>query len=281
MKEHLVSEGRTTIDVVGSMEGETRPEILAAHIRKMLEFGIDWYRDSTSANDSFKLLRNAISNAGVIVMMSGIVGNNTHRKLSISEFRAFSIVDSYAPLIFINATDSYNGRLFSLLHEFAHICIGQNDLYNDRISDSGFVKQTETVCNAAAAEVLVPQAEFLQQWDTTTQDLGIEDAIEALAKQFRCGTTVVARRALDNKRIDRDLYLKIANAAIKQYNKTKNRSGGDYYNNISSRIDQRFLGMLAGSVSEGKTLYSDAFRLTNTNRTTFATLIEKAGGVGT
>lgn len=35
--------------------------------------------------------------------MSGIVGNNTHRPLSIDEFRAFSITDDYAPLIFIKS----------------------------------------------------------------------------------------------------------------------------------------------------------------------------------
>ena len=36
--------------------------------------------------------------------------------------------------------------------------------------------------------------------------------------------------------------------------------------------------MLVSSVSEGRTLYSDAFRLTNTNRSTFSNLVEKAGG---
>ena len=45
-------------------------------------------------------------------MMSGIVGNNTHRPLNIDEFRAFSVIDEYAPLIFINSNDSINGKLF-------------------------------------------------------------------------------------------------------------------------------------------------------------------------
>ena len=67
-------------------------------------------------------------------MMSGIVGNNTHRPLDVEEFRALSVIDAYAPLIFINSNDSINGRLFSLLHEFSHICIGENSLFNDRYS---------------------------------------------------------------------------------------------------------------------------------------------------
>ena len=86
-------------------------------------------------------------------MMSGIVGNNTHRPLSIDEFRAFSVIDEYAPLIFINSNDSTNGKLFSLLHEFSHICIGENSLFNDRYSTGKKVRKVETLCNAVAAEV--------------------------------------------------------------------------------------------------------------------------------
>ena len=60
--------------------------------------------------------------------------------------------------------------------------------------------------------------------------------------------------------------------------KERGESGGDYYRTVASRIDRRFFRLLVGSVHEGKTLYSDAFRLTNTNRSTFANLIESVGG---
>ena len=39
----------------------------------------------------------------------------------LSEFRAFTLVDPYVPLIFINSCDTDNGKLFSLVHETAHI----------------------------------------------------------------------------------------------------------------------------------------------------------------
>ena len=56
-------------------------------------------------------------------------------------------------------------------------------------------------------------------------------------------------------------------------------SGGDYYITNASRIDNRFLIALDSSTKEGKTQYTDAYRLTNTNRKTFSTLIDEVRGV--
>jgi len=63
--------------------------------------------------------------------MNGVVRQNTHKKLNIKEFRAFTLIDDYAPLIFINSNDSQNGKLFSLLHEAVHIWLGISNFYND------------------------------------------------------------------------------------------------------------------------------------------------------
>ena len=286
MHNHLVSEGASTLSFVGKMRNETDVLKFAAYIRELLGIGVEWYKNIRTAEDAFNSIRTAISSAGIIVMMSGIVGNNTHRPLDIHEFRAFSVVDEYAPLIFINANDSTNGKLFSLLHELAHICIGENSLYNDRYSTGVKVKKAETVCNAVAAEVLVPHNVFIRTWEAEAKTHENTDTIAGLARFFKCGITVIARKAYDNGLIDYNLYREIAEKAVHLYEESRRRkkeqgeSGGDYYRTAASRIDKRFFGMLLGSVREGKTLYTDAFRLTNTNRSTFGTLAENAGGGG-
>ena len=284
MHNHLISEGVSPVNYVGILKEETSYKVFSQKIRDLLGLSVEWYAKSRTAEDSFNIIRAAISNIGTLVMMSGIVGNNTHRPLSIDEFRAFSVIDEYAPLIFINSNDSTNGKLFSLLHEFSHICIGENSLFNDRYSTGKKVRKVETLCNAVAAEVLVPQKFFVREWSAAIQENEQEQAIHVLAHNFKCGATVIARKAYDNGFIEYDLYQKIAKLAVQLYNEKRRRlkergeSGGDYYRTVASRIDRRFFRLLVGSVHEGKTLYSDAFRLTNTNRSTFANLIESVGG---
>lgn len=284
VREYQIANGNLPCEFVGLFKNETECTALAENIRSLLNIKIDWYNQTKTVEESFNFLRAAISNLGVVVMMNGVVGNNTHRPLDIEEFRAFAVVDEYAPLIFINANDSINGRLFSLVHEFVHICKGVNSLYNDVVYVEHTVQPIEVLCNAVAAEILVPHNVFISEWNNTVinQDNLIYD-IEQIAKKFKCGTMVIARRAYDNGFIDYSTYQQICKAAINSYNRNRKKKkeeggGGDYYKTLASRLDRRFLDMVVGSVRSGTMQYTDAFRLTNTSRATFDILIQKISG---
>lgn len=284
MHNYLLSTESEKLIFVGALKNQTNSIEIAKYIRHLLGMQVDWFKSAKTADESFTFLRNAMSNAGVIVMMSGIVENNTHRPLQIDEFRAFALVNEYAPLIFINSNDSINGKVFSLIHEFVHICIGENSLFNDRYSTGQKVDKTEIICNAVAAEILVPIELFTKEWFSESEDADTTVRISSLAKAFKCGDTVIARRALDRQLITHEQYETISKEGVKRYKeylqrkKERKEGGGDFYRTVASRIDQRFLRMLLSSVQEGTTMYTDAFRLTNTNRSTFTTLAEKVGG---
>lgn len=273
MRDTILSDEDAPLIFVGSLKNESSAEAFANKVRDILELDKEWYTRVKSVEESFKYLREKISSAGVIVMMNGVVRNNTHRVLSIDEFRAFTLVDAYAPLIFINSRDSANGKVFSLLHEFAHICIGEPSLFNAQENSSNLVSNKETLCNAVAAELLVPQEVFCELWESRISDEW-ERIVEYLAKTFKCSTTVIARRAYDNDFIDLEQYRRVAEKA-KYFSKKKNGSGGNFYNTAGSRIDHHFLEALADSVKAGKTVPTEAFQLTNTNYATFTNLVDR------
>ncbi len=283
MRNYLIENGYGQLEFVGLGNGLDNPMIIANSIRKILGLDIEWYKESKSIDESYKRLRSTSEKSGILVMMNGIVGSNTHRPLNIREFRAFTLIDNYAPLIFINTNDTDGGKVFSLLHEVAHIWLGVNDFYNDQYGIASKVNTTEKICNAVAAEILVPHDIFIELWNQSNVEH--INKIEEIAKIFKCSRSVVARRALDMKFITNVQYSIIIEECITQYEiwiegkKTKKSSGGNYYSTMASRIDPRFMNALASSAREGRTQYTEVYRLTNTNRTTFDKLINRGGGV--
>ena len=275
-RDYLISEGSEINPIVGKLKDETDIAVIAGYIRKVLGLSINWFE---TTENSFNHLRDRMSEAGVIVMKNGVVRNNTHRPLNNDEFRAFTLIDTFAPLIFINATDSTSGRLFSLLHEFVHICLGVDNLFNDRYSTFNGVNKRETLCNAVAAEILVPASLFGSTWNTrSARATSMDEIVGKVAHYFKCGRIIVARKALDSERIGQTTYDEIVWDAIQDFHEqkqAKENSGGDFYRTKASRIDNRFLSFVVDSVSRGKTLYSEAFRLTDTNRHTFSELVER------
>lgn len=281
MTEYVVENGQEELDYVGSAKNETDIIRIADNLRKTIGIEKEWYINSVSAADSFRYLKSGLDEVGIIVMMSGIVGNNTRRKLNVEEFRAFTLVNKFAPLIFINTCDSDAGKLFSLLHELTHVWIGVNSFYNDSVSNGDTDNVSEVICNAVAAEILVPNDIFISKWKNINDSyIG---KIEELSKMFKCSRYVIARKALDNKKITKKVYVEIIAKLTEQYKKWKvqqdanKNPGGDFYRTLGSKLDHRFVYALASSAREGRTQYTEVYRLTNTNRKTFEKLLADMG----
>ncbi|WCK55308.1 ImmA/IrrE family metallo-endopeptidase [Aneurinibacillus sp. Ricciae_BoGa-3] len=92
-----------------------------------------------------------IEDIRIMVIVNGVVGNNTRRKLDVNEFRGFVLVDNIVPFIFVNGSDGKAAQMFTLAHELAHIWYGYSaafDLQKLQPAENNI----ERVCNLAAAE---------------------------------------------------------------------------------------------------------------------------------
>ena len=165
--------------------------------------GDGWAAKVPTWQTAVSKLRQLIEGLGVMAVINGVVGNNTHRKLSVEEFRGFALTDPYAPLIFVNGADAKSAQMFTLVHELAHIWLGNGGL-------SGFKNMqpegtdVEVWCNRAASEFLVPGKEFSKDWEQIRQE---QKPIEKVARAFRVSPIVAARRALDLGYIDPSTFL--------------------------------------------------------------------------
>lgn len=280
MREYVISTGLDILDFVGSCKETVSIPLVVKSIRQILNLQSNWFEEVSNSRQAYKYIREHLEYAGVLVLSSGIVANNTRRKLDINEFRAFTLVDKYAPLIFINNCDSDNGKTFSLLHETAHIWMGIDSMYNDLTSSAKVLNKIEARCNAVAAELIVPAKCFRDYWKSI--DGNLINKIQKIAGIFHCSNFVILRRANTEKFISDEVYKKEYHHLLEEYRHEiftkKNSGGGNYYNSLSNRFSHRLIHALEESAQVGRTQYTEVYRLTNTNRSTFQNLLQSIGG---
>jgi Zn-dependent peptidase ImmA (M78 family) len=267
------------IEVVGSATLETPVAEAATAIRQALRYDIG--ARGTTWTDAFRTLVDRAEDLGLLVMVSGVVGNNTHRKLDPDEFGGFALVDAVAPVVFVNGADTKAAQIFTLAHELAHIWLGQTAL-SDRerfVPDAG--EGAEQWCNAVAAEVLVPLAAIEPDYQHDPDNLTAE--LERLARRFKVSTLVVLRRLLDAGKFSEEFYWGAYNEEVERLlgfiAEQQGSGGGDFYNTQPLRVSRRFARAVIASTLEGTTLYRDAFQMLGfKKRSTFDELAERLHG---
>lgn len=226
---------------------------VAADMRAVL--GIDIETGQRNWEVYFRQLVDAAEAAGILVMRSGIVGNNTHRPLDVAEFRGFAISNPLAPLIFINSADAPAARLFTLMHELAHLWVGSSGISN---ASPGNTRREEVFCNAVAGEFLAPHDIFTALWAASTASL--PERVAELALRFHVSRLVIMRRALDLNLVNYAIYLQHYQAELAAF-RDKTGGGGSFYRNASVKNSKRFAHAVLAEALSGRLLLRDAGRL--------------------
>jgi Zn-dependent peptidase ImmA (M78 family) len=256
-REHAQLQGQEPLASVGSATLASDVLATAATIRHQLRFDVEERRGIPTWAEALRRFIEQADALGVLVMVNGVVANNTHRRLDPSEFRGFALADPLAPLVFINGADTKAAQMFTLAHELAHIWLGESAL-SDVEPVTAPTQQVEAWCNQVAAELLVPLALIRQEY---LREEDLRGALDRLARLFKVSTLVVLRRIHDAGGITRDQLRAAYNEEIERLRKVPKGSGGDFYLTQGARVGKRFARALVTSTFEGQTLYRDAFHL--------------------
>lgn len=275
-RDHQLLNGESPLPFVGMARTSDAVDSVARQMRALL----DWTAETRAAcrtwDAALTWLRERAEAAGVLVMVSGIVGSDTHRKLDPQEFRGFALVDRHAAVVFVNGADSKAAQVFTLAHELAHLWLGETAL-SDLEPQSVRSNDIERWCNQVAAEFLVPMAEFRQHFDPAAD---LRAQLQPLAERFRVSTQVILGRVRESGTLTWDQYLdelQIERERIAAIVRARG-SGGSYYNTKAVYVSKRFARAMIGSALEGQTPYPRAFRLLGLKRAaTFDRLAEKLG----
>ena len=256
-KEYLLAEEVKPLEYIGRFRLTSNAEDVARDIRVVLEINSESRKECANWEGFLRSMIQRAEAQGILILRSGIVGNNARRKLSVEEFRGFAITDPIAPLIFINGNDSKAAQVFTLAHELAHLWIGESGISNFDLHRQIPIrnKKIEVYCNQVAADVLAPRKEFIHNW---SEELSIEENVNRLVRLFRVSSLVVLRRAFDFNLINYDEYSGSCRAENENTRPAQKSSSGDFYNTLYSRNSNSLVEAVVSSTINGRLLLRDA-----------------------
>ena len=276
-REEARTAGEQPLEFVGRLTTAADVISSATLMRNTLGFDVEQRRQSPTWTEALRQFIEQADASGILVMVSGVVGNNTHRGLDPEEFRGFALTDPLAPLVFINGADTKAAQMFTLAHEIAHLWLGQSGVSNAQ----AFVVPDHSIerwCDQVAAEMLVP-AELVRDEFNHANELSEEAS--RLARRFKVSTLVVLRRIHDVGGLGWDQFQSAYGDEVRRLHGLRaGRGGGNAITNVGARVSKRLARALVVSVLEGRTSYTESFRLLGVTKLSTFMDVAKNLGVG-
>jgi len=275
-REYRVAEGAEPLPFVGRYSVDGGADQIADNMRRTLAVNDDLRHMARNWEEFLTLLARNAEGAGVLILRSGVVGNNTRRPLDVREFRGFALSDSVAPIVFINAQDSKAAQIFTLTHELAHIWIGQSGVSNPdyRMRARQQASPIDRFCDQVAAEVLVPIGDFTDRWSGQED---IDSNLWRLARRYRVSELVILRRAFEIGIVDEWEYEQHFNPlAVRK----GGGEGGSHYRNVLVRNSRTFTLSLLAAATGGRVSYRDSATLLNVNMASVPALYDNLIAIG-
>jgi Zn-dependent peptidase ImmA (M78 family) len=186
----------------------------------------------------------AIEASGVLVLAT------RGGKVAVDEMRAMSLYFDVLPVIVLNGSDYPRPRLFSLLHEFAHLVLHTDGLCDVVADDKPRTvnRSLEARCNAIAAAVLMPDAEVRARPEVVARtDIPASwdyDTLRPVAAQFGVSAEAFLRRLSALGLVPIDLYRQRRAEFIAAHDDEADRartSGGDWYRNTVRDLGKAYV----------------------------------------
>lgn len=223
-----------------------------------------------------RLIRNSAEEAGIYVLAQGDMGSH-HSDIPATEFRGFALTDPIAPFIVLNDNDAKAAQTFTLIHELAHLWIGETGVSNYDPFNSGEGSDVEQFCNNVSAEFLLPQESVTRSW-LAYQDFDLADAVQIIAKNYGVSRAAAAHRLWKMNAIEDGQWWGLYKGykrewdAIKAAQKLSDNTPPLYYPTKKSQLGGKLIRTVLSAVEAGVMTYTRASRILDADPNSFSKL---------
>ena len=247
------------------------PELIAGEYRELFDLSFEKQRKLKDAYKLFGYLRDVLEDSNVLVFQFS---------MPIEDARGFALADDLPSIIVINSKDSIEARLFTLMHEFGHILLGETviDIPDESLANRDKI---EKWCNAFSASFLLPDESVIELFKEHFGRLAETDTLNSLSRKYKVSKAVLLVKMLELDYISRQEFDSVLARYMPKEVKEKTGEKKKMVNvtpdqRCLSEVGNKFVSLVANNFDKDFITYSDALSYLSIKSKNFDRVLAKA-----
>jgi len=274
-RELLENIGYEIVPKIDKAKLTDKPEKIAKKYREMLELTEDTQRGFKSAYAMFNYLRDWLEDLNIFVFQFS---------MPVEDARGFTLADEHPVVIVVNSKDVIEARIFTLMHEFAHVLLGESGIDTPDILAPA-PSSIEKWCNEFAASFLLPKELAIRVFDKYRSSLTNIETLNRLSRKLKVSKQMLLYNMLKFNFITKkdyeqilNLYKPQKNSEQKEEEKSEQKEGGPPADKrVISELGDKFISVVAHNLYQEYITYADALAYLSVKTKTFEKLLAQVG----
>lgn len=248
------------------------PETIALNFREKFNLTEEKQRKFKTPYELFNYLRDLLEDQNIYLFQFS---------MPVEDARGFVFVDESPTVIVVNTKDNIEARLFSLMHEFAHILLGESVI---DLPDAThiFKDDVEKWCNEFSSAFLLPKDLAKATFESYKTNLTQKETLKMLSNRYKVSKAMLLLNMLKLNYIGRKDYDTILARFEKESKpvkeKDKESTGGGIPSEVKclSEIGNKFVSLVANNYDRDFITYTDALNYLSIKSKSFDKVLSKA-----
>ena len=247
-------------------------EEIASKYRTKFNLTEEKQRKFKTAYELFNYLRDILEEQNIFLFQFS---------MPVEDARGFVFVDESPNIIVVNTKDSIEARLFSLMHEFAHILLGESVI---DLPDATYASKdnVEKWCNEFSSAFLLPKGIAKVTFDANKMNLTQKETLKTLSHRYKVSKAMILLNMLKLKYIEKKDYDAILARFEKEIKPIKEKEGDAKVGGIPSEVKclsevgNKFVSLVANNYDRDYITYTDALNYLSIKSKSFDKVLSKA-----
>lgn len=235
------------------------PKQLAEFISEKLGINISEMKEISARKDALDYLIEKAEEGGIFVGKT-----IAYHYIKVDDMRGLFVSNDYCPFIVLNRKDTLSAQMFSFAHELAHFFRRSDAVSNslDFRNTERNINPEEIFCNKVAAELLLPERDFVKDFYNKSDINAISDLykVSPLSVFYRLKELGKIRNDLQSS-LEREIQKEMDENLRIKAEKDKAKNGGNYTNNMRDSNGSLYNRIVQSSYLENRIGYVEAANL--------------------